>query len=156
MHDIYSQITPVIIVKNGAAHVKRTLDSLAVFHHVIIYDNGSTDDTAARVSQYPNVTLIHGEFLGFGPTKNRAASHADTDWVLSLDIDENVTDELLQALQNWPLDSPVSVGEVLRHNYFCGKHIRTNGWGNDWLCRLYNRRRHSFTESPVHDLHRRQ
>jgi len=151
MEDIYSHITPVIIVKNGAPFIQRTLDSLADFHQVVIYDNGSTDNTPSLVKAYANVKLVQGEFLGFGPTKNAAASHAQTDWVLSLDIDESVTPTLLKALQNWPLDNPAHVGEILRDNYFCGMHIRTNGWGNDWLCRLYNKQQHRFTDSAVHE-----
>lgn len=151
MDDIYSQITPVIIVKNGAPYVKRTLDSLVDFQDVVVYDNGSTDGTQTLASDYPNVRLVQGDFLGFGPTKNKAVSHAKTDWVLSLDIDENVTDKLLQGLKNWQFEQSANVGEILRHNYFCGKHIRTNGWGNDWLCRLYNRQQHRFTDSAVHE-----
>lgn len=151
MKDIYSQITPVIIVKNGAPFVKNTLNSLTLFKQVVIYDNGSTDDTVALLAAYPNVTLIRGEFLGFGATKNLAANHANTDWVLSLDIDESVSSALLNSLKEWPLQDVTQVGEVLRNNYFCGRHIRTNGWGSDWLCRLYNRQQHQFTDSAVHE-----
>lgn len=151
MKDIYTHITPVIIVKNGAAYIERTLRSLANFQQVVVYDNGSTDDTLERLASYQNVHVVQGPFLGFGPTKNAAAGHASTDWVLSLDIDESLSTSLLDALQSWSFDDPHRVGEVLRNNYFCGKHIRTNGWGNDWLCRLYNRQQHRFTDSAVHE-----
>lgn len=149
--DIYAHITPVIIVKNGAAHVHRTISALKAFRQVVVYDNGSTDDTLRLLSEYPNVKVVQGSFMGFGPTKNAAASHAETDWILSLDIDEQVNAQLLAALADWPLEEDTKVGEVLRNNYFCGKHIRTNGWGKDWLCRLYNRRQHCFTDSQVHE-----
>ncbi|MGG4605340.1 glycosyltransferase family 2 protein [Paenalcaligenes sp. Me131] len=149
--DIYAHITPVIIVKNGAAHVHRTISALKPFRQVVVYDNGSTDDTISLLGEYPNVKVVQGSFMGFGPTKNAAASHAETDWVLSLDIDEQVNQTLLDALADWPLEEESKVGEVLRNNYFCGKHIRTNGWGKDWLCRLYNRRQHCFTDSQVHE-----
>lgn len=149
--DIYALITPVIIVKNGAVHVRRTISALKPFKQVVVYDNGSTDDTLSLLSEYPNVKVVQGSFMGFGPTKNAAASHAETDWILSLDIDEQVNQQLLDALANWPIEEESKVGEVLRNNYFCGKHIRTNGWGKDWLCRVYNRRQHSFTDSPVHE-----
>lgn len=149
--DNYACITPVIIVKNGAAHVRRTLSALQPFRQVVVYDNGSTDNTIALLSEYPNVKLVQGSFMGFGPTKNAAVSHAETDWVFSLDIDEEVNPQLLAAIESWSLEDDCRVGEVLRNNYFCGKHIRTNGWGKDWLCRLFNRRQHRFTDSQVHE-----
>lgn len=151
MAENFLRITPVIIVKNGAPYLERTLEVLAPFRQVVLYDNGSTDGTPDLAQRFPNVKLVRGSFIGFGPTKNAAAACAQTDWVLSLDIDERPTPELLAMLADWSLDDGNRVGEVLRDNYFCGRHIRTNGWGNDWLCRLYHRGHHAFTDSAVHE-----
>lgn len=151
MADNFSLITPVIIVKNGAPYVQRTLDSLSSFQQVVLYDNGSTDGTQALAANYPNVKLVQGQFAGFGPTKNAAVACAQTDWVFSLDIDESLSPALREALAGFPLGDASVVGEVLRDNYFCGRHVRTNGWGNDWLCRLYHRGQHAFTDSAVHE-----
>lgn len=146
-----SKITPVIIVKNGEKHLKDTLLSLKEFENVIVYDNGSTDNTLNIARSYSNVTVIEAPFYGFGPTKNLAASYANTDWILSLDADESISPSLLYSLKKWPTDDQKKVGSVLRKNYFCGKNIKTNGWGNDWLVRLYNKKEHSFSESLVHE-----
>jgi len=128
MPDNFSLITPVIIVKNGAEHLPRTLGSLAAFKAVVLFDNGSTDETMTQAARYPNVRLVQGAFTGFGPTKNAAAACAQTDWVLSLDIDESVSPALLAALAAWPLEDGRQVGQILRDNYFCGRHMRGNGW----------------------------
>jgi len=151
MTDNFSRITPVIIVKNGARHITHTLDSLAAFRQVVVYDNGSSDDTLALAAKYPNVKLVQGEFLGFGPSKNAAAACADSDWVFSLDVDERPTPALLAALADWELSDEKRVGQVLRDNYFCGRHVRGAGWGNDRLNRLYHRAHHAFTDSAVHE-----
>jgi len=151
MPDNFALITPVIIVKNGARHITHTLDSLAAFKQVVLYDNGSSDETLELAVRYTNVKLVQGEFLGFGPTKNQAAACAETDWVFSLDIDETPTPALLSALASWPLDDARRVGQVLRENYFCGRHVRGCGWGNDYLNRLYHRDHHAFTDSAVHE-----
>ena len=82
------KISVVIIVKDGAKTIKRTLDSLESFNDIIVYDNGSTDKTLDIVESYKNVNLIKGDFFGFGPTKNKAASYAKNDWILILDSDE--------------------------------------------------------------------
>jgi len=149
--DNFSRITPVIIVKNGAQTLPRTLASLSAFAHVILYDNGSTDGTPELAAHYANVTVVHGTFNGFGPTKNAAAACAPTDWVLSLDSDESVSPDMLAALAAWPLDDAQRVGQVLRDNYFCGRHVRGGGWGRDWLCRLYHKGQHRICDSIVHE-----
>jgi len=101
-----THITPVIIVRDGAATLAGTLDSLRQFDEVLVFDNGSTDGSRDLARAYANVRLEEGEFVGFGPTKNKAVSLARTDWILSLDSDEALDAALLQALDQARLTCP--------------------------------------------------
>ena len=80
-------ISCVIIAKDASLTIAKTLESLSDFEDVVVYDNGSTDGTLEIVKNYSNVNLVQGGFLGFGPTKNRAAEFAKNRWILSLDTD---------------------------------------------------------------------
>lgn len=151
MAGFLSKITPVIIVKNGERHMEKTLSSLKRFPRVVVFDNGSTDRGVKLASSFSNVKVVQGEFLGFGATKNLAASYSDTPWILSLDIDETPDEKLLMELDEWKPDSDKMLGEVLRKNFFCGKLVETNGWGGDYLVRVYNREVHRFNDSKVHE-----
>jgi glycosyltransferase involved in cell wall biosynthesis len=144
-------ITPVIIAHNAEESLAATLDSLKSFPRVVVYENGSTDRTEEICREYGNVHLVQGEFMGFGPTKNHAASLADTDWVLSLDADESLSSRLLESLAGAKLSDPNVVYELDRHNFFMGRRVRYSGWGNDWLVRLYHRRIQGFTDAQVHE-----
>lgn len=145
-------ISIIIITKNAAAKLRDCLDSVDQFAEVIIYDNGSTDETLNIAKKYANVKLHQGEFLGFGPTKNHAVSLASNDWVFSLDADEMISDQLLEQLKLWnPENNPYQVGQVLRKNLFMGKFVNYGGWGNDWLVRLFNRTQHAFNANQVHE-----
>ncbi len=148
---LLESVTPVIISKNSENTIKRCLESLKNFKHIIVYDNGSADGTISICRSFDNVILIEGDFFGFGPTKNFAAEKAPTDWVLSLDSDEELHPSTLDELANWHLNETASVGLLLRENWFCGKKITTNGWGNDYIVRLYNKKAHQFTNSQVHE-----
>ena len=75
-------ISVVIIVKDGGKTINATLSALSQFSDVVVYDNGSTDDTIEIAKKFQNVNLIQGDFTGFGPTKNRAATYAKNDWIL--------------------------------------------------------------------------
>ncbi len=142
-------ISCVIIAKDAQTTLKNTLDSLKTFEDVVVYSNNSTDDTEKIALSYKNVNLITGNFLGFGPTKNKAATFAKNDWVLSLDSDENLSNEFIQNLSNLKLKDD-SVYTILRSNYYKTQQIK-HCWGNDIITRLYNKTKTSFTDKKVHE-----
>jgi len=144
-------VSGVIIAHNSAATLADCLTSLSRLDEVVVYENNSTDNTAEIAASFPNVRLEQGDFKGFGPTKNLAASFARHDWVLSLDSDEVASDELIDEIASLSLDDPKELYEVDRHNYFMGEHVKHSGWGNDWLPRLYNRQCHGYNEAVVHE-----
>lgn len=146
-----ANISAVIISKNAAGTIARTLDSLLRFDEVVIYDNGSSDDTLQIVQRYPNVSLHQGEFLGFGPTKNHAVELAKHDWVFSIDSDEVLPTALLDELDKLDLSQQRNAYFVKRTNLFMEKAVKHSGWGKDWLLRLFNRQVHKFTDAMVHE-----
>lgn len=144
-------ISIVIITRNAADTLTATLDSVRDFKHVVVWDNASEDGTLDLLGDYPNVELHQAEFLGFGPSKNAAADCALTDWVFSLDADEQLDDNLVTALRQWTGDDVHAVGEILRENQLMGRTVRRGGWGDDRLVRLFHRRHHRFTDAAVHE-----
>ncbi len=144
-------ISVTILVKNSAATLKKTLESVAGFPDVLVYDTGSTDGTLEIAQEFPNVRIHHGEFIGFGPTHNLASSLAAHDWILSLDSDEQLTRELADEILNIKLDA-ACVYEIRRHNFFNGRRIKgCGGWDPDFVVRLYNRKATSFDNVQVHE-----
>ena len=143
-------ITAVIITKNAAETIKVSLDSLAGFKEVVVFDSGSTDNTIDIVQTYENVSLFQGEFLGFGPTKNYAINLAINDWIFSIDADESLSKKLALHLSEVDLESRL-IGEIRRDNYFMGKEITVAGWGRDRLIRLFNRTEFRFSDRQVHE-----
>ncbi len=142
-------ISVVIIVKDGERTIKSTLDALIKFSDVVVYDNGSMDNTLDIVGTYPNVTLIQGDFLGFGMTKNKATTYAKNDWILSLDADEVLDVNFLIGLENLVLNQ-TTVYQIFRQNFYQQKHIK-HCWNNDKIVRLYHRQKTRFNNNKVHE-----
>lgn len=142
-------ISAVIIIKDGEKTIKRTLQSLTKFENVVVYDNGSSDNTIEIVKSFSNVNLVNGSFSGFGPTKNRASSYALHDWIFSLDSDEVVSNELLKEIQALNLKDNI-VYKLLRVNFYKKQKI-THCWGKDNLVRIYNRMQTQFNNNNVHE-----
>jgi len=142
-------ISCVMIAKDSEATLSKVLDALKEFEEVIIYSNNSTDNTDKIALKYPNVKLINGEFIGFGPTKNKAAEMASNDWIFSLDSDEVVTLEFIENLKKLSLDDK-TLYTILRTNYYKDTQIK-HCWGDDVIVRLYNKTQTSFTDKKVHE-----
>lgn len=143
-------ISVTILVKNGEKYLEEVLKPLSGFDEVLIYDNGSTDKSKEIALSIPNVHLIEGPFLGFGPTHNLASSKAKNEWIFSLDSDEIAAQELVDEIDRIALD-PCTVYAVSRKNIFKNKWIRGCGWSPDYQYRLYNRTKTAFTEAHVHE-----
>jgi len=144
-------ISVTILTKNCEATLPATLSSLQSFPHVLVYDTGSTDQTLTIASRFPNVQIIQGQFVGFGPTHNAASGLAAHDWILSIDSDETLSSELALELLKLKLD-PKTAYQIPRHNYFNGKWIRCcGGWYPDPIVRLYHRKTTRFTDDAVHE-----
>jgi glycosyltransferase involved in cell wall biosynthesis len=148
--DNFANISCVIIVKNGAATLASTLASLHLFKEVILYDNGSTDGSQEIAAKFNNVTLVTGDFLGFGDTKNKAASYASNDWVLSLDADEILSEAFSNSLRALPLDEQ-NVYQIVRTNFYAQREIKYC-WKKEKIVRLYSRKQTAFNQNKVHEF----
>lgn len=142
-------ISPVIIVKNAEHTIQACLQSLISFDEVILYINNSNDKTETIARTFSNVKIISGDFLGFGQTKNKAASYAKNSWILSLDADEVLNQDIIQNITTLELKNH-TVYSILRTNYYKTTQIK-HCWGNDTLVRLYNKEETSFINQSVHE-----
>jgi glycosyltransferase involved in cell wall biosynthesis len=142
-------ISVAIIAKNAEKTIGNTLESLKLFDDVVIYDNGSTDNTKSICQSYQNVNYILGEFSGFGPTKNKAASFTKHNWVLSLDSDEVLSREFVDELISITLDEN-KLYTINRVNYYKKQKI-SHCWANDIIIRVYNKNKTAFNDLHVHE-----
>jgi len=143
-------ISVVIIVKNGEKTIKNTLDSLKDFDDVVVYDNGSVDETIKICQNYSNVNLIQGDFIGFGPTKNKAVLYSKYNWIVILDSDEVLDSLLINSLKNSKLDKNV-VYKLNFNAYYKQKQIRYCGWSNQKIIRVFNKTKTSFNDNILHE-----
>jgi glycosyltransferase involved in cell wall biosynthesis len=144
-------LSVVIVCKNEADVVGPTLQSLqGLTDDIIVYDNGSTDNTIEVISQF-NVQLHQGNWEGFGKTKNKANSLAKYDWILSLDADEAIDEELKQALLSLQWKEAKVVFDIKYKNFLGDKYLKYGEWGNDTHTRLFNRKTVQWDDAPVHE-----
>ena len=146
-------LSATIITFNEEKNIARAINSLKFADEVIVVDTNSTDSTV-KVSRGLSAVVYSHHFEGYGQQKNYAASLATNDWILSIDADEEVTEELKQSIlntiYNYKEGDPV-VYSLNRQTSFCGKFIRHGGWYPDHLARLYKKNSAAWTTPNVHE-----
>jgi len=144
------KISAIVLVKNNEYTLGNTLKSLTAFDDVVVYDNGSTDNSILIANHFKNVHLIEGDFKGFGWTKNHAVTYAKYDWVIIVDSDEVIDKELIETLQTTKLD-PKTVYQLNFKAFYKDIQIKHSGWNNQKIKRLYNRTVTSYNDNEVHE-----
>jgi glycosyltransferase involved in cell wall biosynthesis len=97
---VITEITPLIITYNEAPNLRRTLDKLAWARRIVVIDSGSTDGTIDILRSYANIEVIRHPFVDFAGQCNFGISQVTTPWVLSLDADYELSEELVTELQS--------------------------------------------------------
>ena len=146
-----SQISIVIITKNEALNiVDCILSARKVSNDIIVIDSGSTDDTVLLAEQQ-QVTVRSVSWKGYGNARNIGALLATNNWILALDADERITDELAASIARLDLSSQHIVYGFKRLNYFGDQKIRHGALGHDRVFRLYNKNHSFWNAVPVHE-----
>src|SRR5215468_145257 len=175
------QLSVVIITFNEEANIGRTLQSVQPLvadgkGEIVVVDSGSTDHTVEIAKSFGAKVFVE-EWKGFAAQKNSAIERASGDWILSLDADEEVSDDLAQRLSlaardeqdpfEWNVGGrgprhrvdlradlgPLPVAfSIPRKNFFLGRWIRHGGFYPDSKVRLFARGAARFDENRrVHE-----
>ena len=142
-----------IIAKNEADRLGRTLESVRhLSDDIIVVDSGSTDGTQA-LAESLGARVIFNPWPGYGLQKQFGEDQCRHDWMLNIDADEVVTEELATAITH-ALSSPdvaPSAFETQIVEMFPGEP-RPHPWAFRLNpVRLYHRKVGRYSPSPVHD-----
>jgi (heptosyl)LPS beta-1,4-glucosyltransferase len=132
-----STISAVIITFNEEKYIAQCIDSLKdVADEIIVIDSFSTDQTV-NIACNRGCHLIQSEWKGYAETKNSGNALAKSDYILSIDADEALSDELrnsIIALKQKGLNGYFSFNRL---NNYCGKWMKYAGWYPDTKLRLF-------------------
>jgi Glycosyltransferases involved in cell wall biogenesis len=144
-------ISAIIITFNEALSIERCLSSIVgIADEIIVVDSFSTDATKDICSRF-NMRFIQHPFEGYVEQKNYALSMALHSYVLSLDGDEALSDELKKSILRIK-DNPESDGYYFnRLNSFCGRWMRYSKWYPDRHLRLFNSSKGKWVGPNPHD-----
>lgn len=123
-------ITAIVLTFNEELHIKRCIACLNdVVKQICIIDSFSTDKTIEIASQYPNVQILQHKWENsYSKQFNWGLNKAPikTKWVLRMDADEYLTDELkAEMMEKMPsLPDDVTACSILLRHVFMGRILR--------------------------------
>jgi len=145
------QISAVIITFNEERNIERCLKSLeGIVDEIVVVDSFSKDKTKVICEKYV-VKFVEHAFGGHIEQKNFAITQASYPYVLSLDADEALGEQLkksiLSAKNNWVYDGY----SMNRLTNYCGSWIKYCGWYPDTKLRLWDSRKGEWGGDNPHD-----
>ena len=144
------KVTATVITMNEEDHIAACLQSAKlVADEIIVLDSGSSDRTAEIARQYADIVEVT-DWPGFGIQKQRALEKATGDWVLSLDADERITEELAREINHHLADPDADAYKLPWAVTIYGKRLDFGRSGRAPL-RLFRREGVSFSDALVHE-----
>ncbi len=145
------RLSATVIAQNEAARIGDCLDSLRWVDEIIVVDGGSTDGTQ-EICRAKGATLLEKAWSGYAAQKNYALDNATCPWILSLDADERVTEELRSEIAALLDRGPACDGYYIpRKNIFWGRQMRGRAFYPDHQMRLFRKEAGRFNDRAVHE-----
>jgi len=129
-------LSAVIIARNEEENIARCIKSLTWTDEIIVVDSESTDSTR-EIAEGLGARVIVQPWLGLTEQYRFAVSQARTPWVLVVDADEEITDELKEEIKHTLAGNPsYAAYRVPRINFALGHWLRFGGW-REKIIRLF-------------------
>ena len=142
-------LSVIIIVKNEEANLRRCLESIRWVDEIIVLDSGSTDQSLAIAKEFTD-KVFSTDWQGYGVQKQRALDKVTKTWVLNLDADESVSEDLHQAILKAIQDPKASAFRIPILLNFYGKSVYYS-WSPKHHVRLFKAEGARYSDNIIHE-----
>lgn len=147
-----TKLSVVIITLNEEDNIGRCIDSVAgIADEVVVIDSFSTDRTK-EIAESKGAKFQTRKFTGYIEQKNFAMEQSTFDYVLNIDADECLSNELRDSITKEKESGfTADAYSMNRLNFYEGKPIKTSGWYPDIKIRLWNKQKGKWEGVLVHE-----
>jgi glycosyltransferase involved in cell wall biosynthesis len=144
------KLSVAIITKNEEDRLPSCLRSVSFADDIVVVDSKSTDKTLKIAEEFGCRVFVE-EWKGYGPQKNSAVQKCKNEWVLIIDADERVSEEMRQEIIEILKNPLADAYSFPLKNFFNGKWIKRCGWWPNRKVRLFNKSKGKINEALVHE-----
>ncbi len=140
-----------IITLNEEKNIERCLKSVTWADEIVVVDSFSQDKTIEICKRYKAKTFTRS-FINYADQKNYALSQVTSEWALSLDADEEVTEELKQEILATIQDPKALAGyRIPHHPFIFGRKFYYSGTQDAKPTRLFKKACAQYSQ-PIHEV----
>lgn len=144
-------IAAVIITHNEESKIVRCLESVRFCQEIVVVDSSSTDRTLELARRFTDKVLTK-PWTNFADQRNFANQHVQSDWILSIDADEEVSPELReQLIQADTQSTTFTAFAIPRKTFHFGRWIRYGGWYPNRLTRFFKKGTGEWKGDELHE-----
>ena len=146
-------LSVVISAFNEEKNIKECLKSVVWADEVILVNNGSTDQTEAIAQKFTkHIIRQNNDPQKIDLQKNIGFDKAKGNWILSLDADERIPEDLANEIKTLleSGDREEVAFEIPRKNIIFDKWIEHSLWWPDYQLRLFKKGKGKFVSATVH------
>ncbi len=134
-------VSAYIITKDNIRTIRRALASVAQWtDEIVAVDSGSTDGTLEILRECTG-RVYRREWPGFREQYHYAQDLTKNRWVIFIDADEEVSEELADEIGALFKDTGPALDGYITHrkSFYLGRLIKHGGWYPDYEIRLYRK-----------------
>ena len=145
-----AKLSVIILTRNEEDRIGRAIMSVKVLaDEVIVLDSGSEDKTV-DIAKGLGATVYFREFDNFSNQRNFSVKLAKSDWILVLDADEELSEELKISIKRELINPKYDCYFINRKTYFLGKFLNHTLYP-EWKLRLF-RKGMVIYEGEIHEI----
>lgn len=143
-----------MITYNEVNHIEDVLHNIAFADEIIIVDSYSNDGTYEKLLNLKHIKVLQRTFKNFADQRNYTLKLATHNWILFLDADERITEDLKNEIISEINNPGEFVGYMFKRLFFFKqKRIRFSGFQTDTTYRLFKKGYVKYIdEKIVHEL----
>jgi hypothetical protein len=146
-----NSLSVVIITRNEESNIVDCIQSARLISDdIIVVDAGSADKTTG-LAFAAGAKVFSVVWQGYGSSRNFGAKRAKNDWILALDADERVSEELAVAIHELKFSNENCIYKFRRKNYLSSRRICFGTLGFETVKRIYNRTHAQWDLTLVHE-----
>jgi glycosyltransferase involved in cell wall biosynthesis len=144
------KVSVIVTTYNEEINVAECLESVLWADEILLVDSFSSDRTVEIARQFP-INILQRQYFGSAAQKNWAIDRVQHEWVLIIDADERVPENLAREILTALSGEPSANGYYIRRlNVFIDKVIRHSGWSTDKVVRLFRKEKGRYPNRRVH------
>ena len=148
-----NKLSILILSFNNVDQINELLENIDFADEIVVIDSFSTDGTVETIKKHKKVILRQNKFQNFSAQRNYAIAQSTNNWVLFIDTDERVTNELKKEI----IESVNEPGRVVafvfyRRFFMNGSSLNYSGFQSEKIYRLFHKKQATYDANKfVHE-----